>query len=65
MSYRYRLYDEDGNDIGETRLAVLITPGEEIIRGPNEPNWRVLDVVAVMETDSPFVAFLKVASAEA
>lgn len=63
MAYTYRLYDEDGNDLGETQLAVLVTPGELIHRGPDLPDWRVLDVVAVMETDSPFVAFLKVEAA--
>jgi hypothetical protein len=60
VSYRYRLFDTDGNDIGETRLAVLFTPGDEIVTGAGEPNMRVVDVVAVMDAGSPYVGLLTV-----
>jgi hypothetical protein len=56
--YRYKLHDAEGGDVGEVEIAVLLRPGDEF-------HWkhdklRVLEVVAVMETDSRYVGFLMV-----
>jgi hypothetical protein len=57
--YRYRLFDTNGADMGEAYYAVLIKAGETILSGDGS-KLRVLDVVAVDEEDSPYVALLKV-----
>ena len=55
----YRLFDANGNDLGEMRLGdVSWKPGDEIFLGAGK-RLRVLDVVAVEEEDSPYVALLK------
>jgi hypothetical protein len=56
---RYRLYTEDGDELGEATYAVWIKPGEMIHVGAGK-RLRVLDVVPVEEEDSPFVGLLTV-----
>ena len=56
----YRLYDADGNDLGDMRLGdVTWKPGDEIFLGPGKV-LRITDVVPVMEEDSPYAGLLKV-----
>ena len=58
-----RLYDADGNDLGDMRLGdVPRKPGDEIFFGPGK-TLRVLDVVPVEESGSPYVGLLKVEAA--
>jgi hypothetical protein len=57
--YRYRLFDLDGDDAGEASYAVWITAGEAIVTGGGR-TLRVVDVVPVLEEDSPFVGFMMV-----
>jgi hypothetical protein len=45
---RYRLYTEDGDELGEATYAVWIKPGEMIHVGAGK-RLRVLDVVPVEE----------------
>ena len=60
---KYRLYDADGNDLGEIRLGdVPWKPGDEIFLGAGK-RLKVLDVVAVEDEDSPHLALLKVEAA--
>jgi hypothetical protein len=60
---KYRLFDADGNDIGEMRLGdVPFRAGDEIFLGPGK-TLRVLDVVPVEEEDSPYVGLLRVEAA--
>jgi hypothetical protein len=57
---KYRLFDADGNDIGEMRLGdVPFNPGDAIFLGPGR-TLRVLDVLPVDEPGSPYAGFLKV-----
>jgi hypothetical protein len=56
---RYRLFAADGADIGETRLAVYVGPGDCIHVGAGE-KLRVTAVVPVEEPDSPYAGFLRV-----
>jgi hypothetical protein len=58
--FRYRLFLEDGSDVGEASYAVLIQAGE-FIHLDRGQRIRVLDVVAIEEEDAPFVGLLKVA----
>ena len=56
----YRLYDADGNDMGEMRLGyVAWSPGDEIPLGAGE-TLRVLDVIPVEDEDSPYAGLLMV-----
>jgi hypothetical protein len=57
--FTYGLHLEDGSDAGEATYSVMIRPGEEILVG-NGRRFRVLDVVAFEEDDSPFVGPLQV-----
>ena len=60
---KYRLYDADGNDLGDMRLGdVPWKPGDVIFLGPGK-TLRVLDVVPVEEGDSPYVGLLRVEAA--
>ncbi len=63
MLYRYRLFDADGSEAGEAHYAVMIEAGETIWTGDGR-KLRVVDVVPVMEEDSPFVGFLRVVPAD-
>jgi hypothetical protein len=57
---KYRLFDPDGNDMGEMRLGdVPWKPGDEIFLGPDR-TLRVLDVLPVDEDESIYAGFLKV-----
>jgi hypothetical protein len=56
---KHRLFAEDGSDLGETRLAVHVGPGDPIHVGA-ETTLRVIDMVAVDEPDSPYTGFLRV-----
>ena len=60
--FRYRIHDQAGDDMGEVEIAVLLRPGDTFRRGVEE--FRVLEVVAVMELDSRYVGLLMVESAE-
>jgi hypothetical protein len=57
--FRYRLYTEDGDELGEATYAEWINPGEMIHFNAGK-RLRVLDVLPVEEEDSPYVGFLKV-----
>lgn len=60
---KYRLFDADGNDLGERQLGdVTWKPGDEIFLGAGK-RLRVLDVVPVEEEGSPYAALLKVEAA--
>lgn len=55
--YRYRLYDSDGDEVGQREYAVPIKPGE--------PVWTtdgryllVDDVLPVEDSDSPYDGLL-------
>ncbi|MEP6812679.1 MAG: hypothetical protein ABI990_06805 [Actinomycetota bacterium] len=61
--YRYKLYTVDGAEGGEAHYAVLIQPGETIWTGDGR-HLRVVDVVPIEETDSPFVGLLQVEPAD-
>jgi hypothetical protein len=58
MSYRYRLFDADGGEQGEIRLAVLVAAGETIHRGPDQPALRVVFVVNT--ADTPYSGLLQI-----
>jgi hypothetical protein len=55
----YRLHLEDGSETGQAEYAVMIQPGETIWTGDGR-KLRVLDLVPVEESDSPYVGLLKV-----
>lgn len=57
--YTYRLHLPDGSDAGTATYAVLVRAGEEILVG-NGRCFRVVDVVAIDEEDSPLVGLLQV-----
>jgi hypothetical protein len=63
MLYKYRLYTADGAEAGEVECAVLIKPGETIWADGGK--LRVLEVVPVMEEDSPYSGSLKIEHASA
>jgi ribosomal protein S17 len=54
-----RLYAEDGEDLGEIRLAVPISAGETIPLSA-EKSWRVIDVLPITDEDSPLDGALRV-----
>lgn len=60
--YRYKFHTSDGSDAGEAHYAVMVEPGETVRTGDGRL-LRVLDVVPVLEEDSPFVGRLKVEAA--
>jgi hypothetical protein len=60
--FKYRLYLEDGTEVGEAEYAVTIKPGE-IVWALGNRKLRVLDVVAVGEEDSPYTGLHKVEAA--
>jgi hypothetical protein len=63
MLYQYRLYDPDGNVVGEAHYAVLIEPGETIWTG-DARKWRVLDVEAAGDDErSRYAGLLTVEAA--
>jgi hypothetical protein len=58
--FKYRLYLEDGSEVGDAAYADNVNPGDEIMLGPGR-FVRVLDVRAGRrKEDSPFVGLLKV-----
>lgn len=60
---KYRLFDADGNDVGEVRLGdVPFNSGDDIFLGPGN-TLRVLEVLSVDEPDSPYAGFLMVEAA--
>jgi hypothetical protein len=61
--FRYRLYLEDGSEVGEATYTQHINAGE-LIWAAGTRQFRVVDVVPVEEEDSPFVGFLKVEAAD-
>ena len=63
MAYRYRTFARDGNDAGGILLSILVNPGAGLHLGPGR-RLRVLEVVAIMETDSPFLGLLTVEPVE-
>jgi hypothetical protein len=58
MFWKYRMHYEDGSDAGQAEYAVPIKPGETIWTRDGD-KLRVLAVVPVEETDSPFDGLLK------
>jgi hypothetical protein len=61
--FKYRLFLEDGSEVGEAAYTQHISAGE-IIWAAGTRQFRVLDVVPFKEEDeSPFVAMLRVAVA--
>jgi hypothetical protein len=62
MLYRYRLFLEDGSEVGEAHYAVMIQPGETIYTGDGR-KLRVLDLVPTEENPSEYVGLLKVEAA--
>ena len=52
MLYKYRLHTRDGADAGEAEFAVYIQAGE-LIHANDGSKLRVVDVVPVLEDDSP------------
>ena len=60
---KYRLFDADGNDLGEMRLGdAPWKPGDEIFLGAGK-RLKVLDVVPVNEDGAKYEALLKVEAA--
>jgi hypothetical protein len=59
--FRYRLYLEDGSEVGEATYTQHINAGE-LIWAAGTRQFRVVDVVPVDEDDSPYVGLLKVES---
>ena len=57
--FLYRLFLEDGTDVGEASYAVIIKP-DELIHVDGGRRMRVLDLVAVPDEGSPYTGFLKV-----
>ena len=55
---RYLLYAEDGDNLGEIRLAGPIAAGETIPLGGGR-SYRVIDVLPIMEADAPYVGALR------
>jgi hypothetical protein len=51
--YRYRLYLEDGSEVGEATYTQHINAGE-LIWAAGTRQFRVVDVVPVDEEGSPF-----------
>lgn len=58
-TFRYRLYTQDGDELGEATYAAMIQP-DEVIHVNGGQRFRVLDVVPFTEDESPFVGLLKV-----
>lgn len=59
MLYRYRLYDADGNEVGEAHYAVLIKADETIYAGDGR-KLRVVSVVPVEDERSDYAGLLTV-----
>lgn len=57
--FTYRMHYKDGSDAGQATYSVLIKPGDEVHVG-NGRRLRVLDVVPIMDEESPIVGLLKV-----
>jgi hypothetical protein len=56
--FRYRLHWADGSDAGEAEYALNIRPGDIVwLRGGEQA--RVLDLVPLQPSDSPFVGLLR------
>jgi hypothetical protein len=53
MLCKYRLYTREGDEAGEAEYAIPIKPGE-VIWTTGGRRLRVLEVVPVMEDDSPY-----------
>jgi hypothetical protein len=60
--FKYRLYLEDGTEVGEAEYAVTIKAGE-IVWALGNRKLRVLDLVPVEDEDSLYVGLLKVEAA--
>jgi hypothetical protein len=56
---KYLLYAEDGDNLGEIRLADPIAAGEAIPLGGGR-SYRVIDVLPIMEADALYVGALRV-----
>lgn len=62
--FKYRLFLEDGSEVGEAAYGQLINAGETIWAAGTK-QFQVLDVVPFEEEDeSPFVAMLRVEAAQ-
>jgi hypothetical protein len=59
----YRLYDADGNDLGEMRLGNVPWNHGDTIYLSADKTLRALDVVPVEEEDSPYAGLLTVEAA--
>jgi hypothetical protein len=60
--FRYRLFLEDGTDVGEASYAVVINP-DDVIHVASGERMRVLALFPVRDEDSPYTGFLTVESA--
>jgi hypothetical protein len=61
--FRYRLFDIEGEGVGEIDLEHAIRPGDHISAGRGR-NLRVVSVAPVADPESQFDALLMVAPAE-
>ncbi len=59
MLFRYRMYLDDGTELGEGHYAVPIKSGETIWLNGGE-QARVLALVPVEDPDSPYDGLLRV-----
>jgi hypothetical protein len=57
--FKYRLYLEDGSEVGEAAYTQHIKVGE-IVWAAGTRQFRVVDIVPVDEEDSPLVGLLRV-----
>lgn len=60
--FKYRLFVEDGSEVGEAAYTQHIKAGE-VIWAAGTRQFRVVDVVPVDEKGSPYVGLLKVEAA--
>lgn len=60
--WTYRVYDAEGNELGEATFAQLLRPGEAIwLSGARK--FEILDVVETLEDSSRYAGLLKVVRA--
>jgi hypothetical protein len=59
MYYRYRLYDRDGDNVGEAEYAVMIKPDETIWTGDGR-RLRVVGLIATEEESAEYAGILMV-----
>jgi len=60
--FTYRLFLDDGTDVGQATYPSMIRAGEEILVGGGR-RFRVLDLMPVEEENSAYVGFLQVEAA--